>query len=117
MTRPGCKCLKGRDMQGNANDWPEEHKLLLRDLKQAARTLLDVNAQMNYAMAEFRLVLQHEALRRTKDNRTKAARLLGVHRNTFTRGLPVRERKNRERYEDTRRPRTVLDNRLSAQAG
>ena len=94
----------------HANDQPsEEHLLLLRDLKQAAKTLLDVNAQMNYALVSFRLCLQHEALKRTDNNRTKAARLLGVHRNTFTRGLPIPERKYRERYDGARS--------LSAQAG
>lgn len=81
---------------------PEEYKLLLRELRQAARTLLDVGAKMPYALGMFRLQLQLEALARTKDKRLHAAKLLGVHRNTFTRNLDPSLRKCAERYD--RRP-------------
>ena len=70
-------------------DQPEEIKLLLRDLSQAAKTMLDVGASMEYAVVMFRLQMRREALNRTRSgtSRCHAARILGEHRNTFTRGL------------------------------
>lgn len=89
-----------------ANVPGEEHKLLLRDLGQAAKTLLDVGAAIPYSMVMLRLALQREALARCKGNRQRAAAMLGVHRNTFTRNLPPDERRARERFQK-RPPRTV----------
>jgi hypothetical protein len=91
------------------NEQPEEYKLANRDLRQAAITMLNVGASMDYAMTMFRLHLQREALERTKDtrgrdNRSRAAEMLSVHRNTFTRNLPFVDRKCAERYADRRPP-------------
>jgi ActR/RegA family two-component response regulator len=52
----------------------------------------------------FRHTLQQEALEITRGNRSRAALLLGVHRNTFTRHLLPDERKCAERYVDKRPP-------------
>lgn len=56
---------------------------------------LMLNAGMSLHEAEdhLRLAIVHEALRRSKGNRTHAAKLIRVHRNTFTRLLPQEERK------------------------
>jgi len=78
---------------------PEEHKLLLRQLKAAASTFLELRTPRAEAMSLFELALVHETLARTKNNRSHAAKLLGVHRNTLTRKLPISERGCRERYD------------------
>lgn len=76
----------------------EEHKLLLRDLRQAARTVLDVRGKKKFAVGMFLQVLRREALERSGGKRTMAAELVGEHRNSFTRGLPEQERGARERF-------------------
>ena len=95
-------------MYDTNTDIPEENKLLLRDLGQAAKTLLDVGAKEDYAVGMFELALIREALKRTGNNRMHAAKLLGVHRNTLTRKLPVSERACRERYETVDRQYRAL---------
>lgn len=85
----------------------EEYKLLLRDLRQAARTLLDVRAKMPFALFMFRYVMQQEALRITDGNRCHAAKLLGLHRNTFTRNLLPSERLCSERFKHRPEPRSA----------
>jgi len=92
---------------------PEEIKLLLRDLSQAAKTMLDVGASMEYAVAMFRLQMRREAMARTANghNHCQAARILGEHRNTYVRGLrsqfdyPVRAQPQRAAPADQMRLR------------
>jgi Bacterial regulatory protein, Fis family len=91
----------------------EEYKLLLRDLRQAARTVLDVRGKKAFAVGMFLSMLRHEAMMRTDGKRAEAAELLGEHRNTFTRGLPEEERKMRERYAQIRRRPRVTDSGAS----
>jgi hypothetical protein len=87
------------------NEIAAEHQLLLRDLRQAARTVLDIRGGKKFAVEMFLITLRHEALERNQGKREAAAKMLGEHRNTFTRGLPEYERKNRERF--VRRPPLV----------
>jgi DNA-binding NtrC family response regulator len=82
----------------------EEYKELLAHLRQAARKMLSVRAQMPYAKFMFEHTMQLEALEITRGNRSRAAQLLGVHRNTFTRHLLPQERKCAERYAAKRPP-------------
>lgn len=95
---------------------PEEVKILLRDLTQAARTVIDVRGHMKYGVDMFRLALRQEALERTRDdqhplgNQCKAARMLKEHRNTFTRGLRIHDQ-----YKKPARSQDAA--RLSAHAG
>lgn len=98
---------------------PQEHQQLLADLRRAARTLLDVRAKMPYAKFMFEHTLLLEALAITKDNRSRAAKMLGVHRNTFTRHLLPQERKCAERYAGKRPPVRAgrLQIRFPASAG
>lgn len=81
----------------------EEYKLLLRDAQQLAKTMLDVRADMSYAATVFRIALVREALARCNNNRSHAAQLLKIHRNTFTRCLPLADRKCQERFETAQR--------------
>jgi DNA-binding NtrC family response regulator len=82
----------------------EEYLELLATLRQAARKMLSVRAQMPYAKFMFQHTMQLEALEITRGNRSRAARLLGVHRNTFTRHLLPQERKCADRYSAKRPP-------------
>ena len=50
-----------------------------------ASRLLDANLQLHVAEAVVRKELVREALRRTNGNVVRAAKLLGIHRNTMTR--------------------------------
>lgn len=61
-------------------------------MKSLAKLSLDANLQIDVALAIFRKALYDEALRRTNNNQTKAARLLGVHRNTVVRFLSEKPR-------------------------
>jgi hypothetical protein len=55
---------------------PQEIQLLLRDITQAARTIIDVGGSTKYGVDMLRLCLRQEALRRTEENQCRAARLL-----------------------------------------
>jgi len=68
---------------------PQEIQILLRDLTQAAKTVLDVRGSLRYGVDMFRMCMRQEALRRTENghNRCQAARLLHEHRNSFLRGM------------------------------
>lgn len=76
----------------------QEHLLLLRDLRQAANTVLDVRGGKKFAVRMFMSVLREQALARSNGKRSAAADMIGEHRNSFTRGLPEEERRARERY-------------------
>ncbi len=94
-------------MDVKVNELPQEYQLLLRDLKQAARTVLDVRGKKKFALGMFLLVLREEAMQRTGGRRAAAAQMIGEHRNSFTRGIPEEERKMRERFAPV--PRPVLE--------
>jgi DNA-binding NtrC family response regulator len=91
-------------MDGKVIEAQEEYKELLAYLRQAARKMLSIRAKMPYAKFMFEHTMVLEALAITKDNRSRAATLLGVHRNTFTRHLLPQERKCGERYAAKRPP-------------
>jgi DNA-binding protein Fis len=54
-----------------------------RGMLSLAKLTLDANIQIHVAETMFRKALIDEALRRTSGNNSKAARLLGIHRNTL----------------------------------
>lgn len=56
-------------------------------IARAAGMMLDANLQLEVSQALLREAIWKEALRRTGGNKSKAAAMIGVHRNTFTRGL------------------------------
>jgi hypothetical protein len=60
--------------------------------------MLNAGMSLHEAEEHLRDAIVHEALRRSKGNRTRAARLLRVHRNTFTRLLPVAERRSAPKF-------------------
>lgn len=91
----------------DVNEIGEEHRLLLRDLRQAAKTVLDVGGDQKYGVRMFLLMLQREALDRHGKNRCHAAKALGIHRNTLTRQLPPEDRKAPERFKKRPPARTV----------
>ena len=64
-------------------------------------SMLDAGYSYGKCMSLFRDALVHRALRRSKGNKSHAAKLLSVHRNTFTRFLPASEREARREW---RRP-------------
>jgi hypothetical protein len=72
-------------------------------LHQFAEGILDANFSLREMMEITRRALQDAALVRTHGNHTHAARLLQVHRNTFTRHIPAEERKARERFQPKER--------------
>ncbi len=98
-------------MDVKVNELPQEYQLLLRDLKQAARTVLDVRGKKKFALGMFLLVLREEAMERTGGRRAAAAQMIGEHRNSFTRGIPEEERKMRERFAPVPRPVLGVDPR------
>jgi DNA-binding NtrC family response regulator len=78
-----------------------------KTLEDLAAMMLDNELALGFIAKELRLKVLHEALKRTGNNRTRAARMLGMHRNTLTRLLPVEERRAQERYHYKRKARSL----------
>ena len=71
---------------------PQEIQLLLRDVSQAAKTILNVGGSIKYGVDMLRIALRREAMERSGHNQCQAARILKEHRNNFALGMKQQER-------------------------
>lgn len=85
----------------------EEAKELAAAFERAADLMLDARGDMDSAMKLMRLSMCCAALRRNKENRTRASVILHIHRNTLRRWLP----------EERRIPPRSVGFQVSAKAG
>ena len=79
-------------------------------LRRLVVEMLDQEVELRMAVREFEQLYIEEALARTEGNASRAARTLGVHRNTLRSKMtppPGKKRKARSRRPAARRTRNV----------